>query len=52
MFIHTCSCYISKKNNPSVADFQKINLQMIKLLDKLKLDPIEEEKEEADMYEL
>lgn len=44
--------YISKKNNPSVADFQKINLQMIKLLDKLKLDPIEEEKEEADMYEL
>lgn len=42
--------YIVTKRNPSVTEVYKVNLQMIKLLDKLKLEPVvvEEVVEEDD----
>lgn len=41
--------YATPKNNASVSDFNKVNLQMTKLLDKLKLDPVLEEDDEDEL---
>lgn len=41
--------YTTPKTNPSVSDFNKVNLQMIKLLDKLKLEPILKEDDEDEL---
>lgn len=41
--------YTTLKTNSGITDFNKINLQMTKLLDKLKLDPIIEEDDEDEL---
>ena len=41
--------YTTQKTNPSVSDFNRVNLQMIKLLDKLKLEPVLEEDEDDEL---
>ena len=40
--------YTTAKRNTSIADFNKVNQQMIKLLDKLKLEPVTAEEDDED----
>lgn len=40
--------YTTSKRNTSVSDFYKVNQQMIKLLDKLKLEPVATEEDDDD----